>query len=258
MPYSKRECEICHNTFTPPHRATILSTGDNHLTHCAACRRVIKAANTGEPTTGELPRFHPNAAPVVQIVYDLETWGLDRGWGVTLVASFLIFNGNTVERKTLKLRDYDAWKRGERSNDKEFVEDIFKVLEKGHIGYAHNGEFFDVKWLRTVALKYDLQMPKLRLIDPAQIAWTKYRIGRNSLEAIADFLGLEAQDRAGQPLMKMHLSPDVWRHALLDDDDKAWKELVERCESDVELLNAVAGAVTRDMGMIDYKGSARG
>jgi uncharacterized protein YprB with RNaseH-like and TPR domain len=183
-------------------------------------------------------------------VFDLETWGLDRGWGVTLVGSFLIFKGGAVERITLTQRDTEAWKRGERSNDKELAERIFDVLERAHVGYAHNGEFFDVRWLRTVALKYDLNMPRIRLIDPAQIAWRKYRLGKNSLEAIADFLGLKQS--------KLHISPDIWRHALLDDRDEAWQLLVDRCESDVELLNAVAGAVTRDMGMIDYSGSVRG
>lgn len=250
MPYARRTCIVCQSEFVPPHRATMLSTGDNHLTHCAACRRVVKAAVNYEDPAPDSPILHASAAPMTQIVFDLETWGLDRGWGVTLVGSFLIYEGNRVIRRTLKLRDYPTWKKGIRSDDRLLVEDVFEILKRGHIAYAHNGEFFDIRWLRTVALKYGLQMPKIRLVDPAQISRQRYLLGRNSLEAVADYLGLSQT--------KLHISPDVWRHALLDDDDAAWKLLVDRCESDVDLLNGVAGAVTRDAGMIDYSGSWRG
>lgn len=252
MPYSKRACVACHKDFTPPHRPTFLSTGDNHLTHCAECRRLVKAQAAGEKPL-ELPARHDSIAPMRQVVFDLETWGLDRGWGVTLVGSFLVHGGDKGPvKKTLTLREYPNWQSGIRSDDKALVEDIFKILSECQIGYAHNGEYFDTRWLRSVALKYHLNMPRLKLVDPAAIARQKYLLGRNSLEAVADFLGLE---RDG--LQKMHISPDVWRHALLDNDDGAWDLLSQRCESDVELLNAVAGAVTNDVGMIDYTGSWR-
>ena len=106
-----------------------------------------------------------------------------------------------------------------------------------------------MRWLRTLALKYKLHMPKLKLIDPCAIAWKKYRIGRNSLEAIGDFLGVQDE--------KMHVSPDVWRHALMDNDDASWEVLKERCQSDVEMLNQIAAHMTGDIGFIDDKGSWR-
>ena len=90
MPYRQRTCNICLQTFMPPHRATVLSTGDNHLRLCAGCRRVEKGV--GEDAPSEMPRLH-SAAPMRQEVFDLATWGLDRGWGVTLIASFLIHGG---------------------------------------------------------------------------------------------------------------------------------------------------------------------
>jgi uncharacterized protein YprB with RNaseH-like and TPR domain len=185
-----------------------------------------------------------------QCVFDLETWGLDRAWGVTLVASFIVHGGEDgPERKTLRLRDYDSWKSGKRSYDRGLAEDVFGILRQCHILYAHNGERFDIRWLRTVALKYGLEMPRVKLVDPCSIAWRSYRLGRNSLEAVADFLEL--------PQSKLHISPDVWRGAVLDDDDKAWGQLVARCESDVDLLNAISRRVTGDVGMVDFSGSFR-
>ncbi|MGH9425003.1 MAG: ribonuclease H-like domain-containing protein [Terriglobia bacterium] len=190
-----------------------------------------------------------------QVVFDLETWGLDRGWGVTLVASFLEHGSPAgSQQSTLTIRDFSKWHKGVRSNDRELAEAIFAVLSRNHIAYAHNGEYFDVRWLRTVALKYGLAMPRLKLIDPAAIARQKYLLGRNSLEALGDFL--QAPGSKSGALEKMHISPDIWRAALLDNDDMAWKLLVQRCESDVVMLNAIASRVTGDVGMIDEKGSA--
>src|SRR3990172_1014026 len=254
MPYKARSCEVCQTSFTPPHRATILSTGDNHLRLCAQCRREVKHVILKEPHVSETPIRHNLSAPLTQIVMDLETWGLDRGWGVTLVASFLIHGGiDGPVKRTLTLRDYAPWRCGVRSNDSELAKEVFDILKTGQIVYAHNGDYFDIRWLRTVALKYGFEMPRLKLIDPAQIARKKYLVGRNSLESMADFIGTP---KLG--IEKMHITPDVWRGALLDNDNDCWLQLVARCESNVELLNYVASAVTGDVGMIDYQGSARG
>jgi len=250
MPYTRRDCRVCQTTFTPPHRATPLSEGDNHLFLCPSCRRSVKSALAKEPAALEVPTTPYHApAPLRQVVFDLETWGLDRGWGVTMVASFLFHGMDEPSHvETMTLRETTAWKQGRRSQDNELAVQIFAALQQCHIAYAHNGEFFDVRWLRTVALRYGLEMPRLKLIDPAAIARKKYLLGRNSLEALGDFLEI--------PHQKIHLSPDVWRGALLDDSEEAWGRLVERCESDVQMLNAIAGRVVGDVGMIDYAGSA--
>lgn len=208
-------------------------------------------AQVGEPAPLDSPEVHHLAAPMRQLVFDTETWGLDRGWGVTLVISWLLHGGESgTTRGTLTLRDTPTWKAGRRSYDRDMVAEFLKVLRESHIVYAHNGERFDTRWLRTVALKYGLDMPRVKLIDPCAIAWRKYAIGRNSLEAIADYLEL--------PVSKLHISPDVWRKALMDDDAESWGLLVKRCESDVDLLNRIAAKVTGDVGMVDFSGSWRG
>lgn len=249
MAYKKRDCVVCTRSFTPPHRANRLTTDGNHLTHCPSCRREIKAALEGEQTT-QSPTFHNNAAPLKQVVFDLETWGLDAGWGVVMQGDFLEYGHTAVPRRTsVSLRDFKPWKEGRRSDDSAMVKACIDILNRNHLAYAHNGQNFDIRWLRTVAMKHQIPFPQIKLIDPAQVAWQKYRLGRNSLEAIADFLEL--------PYEKYHIAPNVWRKALMDDDDEMWKELAYRCSTDVDLLNAVAGAVTGDVGMIDFKGSGR-
>lgn len=251
LSFQAKPCQACSKSFTPPRSPGVLSTDGNETKLCAECRRAVKDATLHLDSPSEGPVLHNGlGAPMRQIVFDLETWGLDRGWGVTLVASFLIHGGpEGPKRITLKHRDSAAWKSGKRSDDREIAEEVYRILGNGGIAYAHNGDRFDVPWLRTVALKYGLQMPRIKLIDPCQIAWKKYRLGRNSLEVVAQFLGLEQS--------KLHLGADVWRGALMDDDEGCWDLLVKRCASDVDLLNAVAGRVTGDVGMIDFQGSWR-
>lgn len=247
--YQPRKCRACQAKFTPPRRPGQLDTDGNFKTHCPGCRRIIKDATLALEPEPDTPILHAGpGAPMRQVVFDLETWGLDRGWGVTLVASFLIHGGEEgPKRINIKHRDSKAWKSGIRSNDKEIVEECFRILGTCHMAYAHNGERFDFRWLRTVALKYGLAMPRLKLVDPCQIAWKRYRLGSNSLEALADFLGVKEG--------KMHVSPDVWRGALMDDDSECWETLVSRCISDVDLLNTVASHVSGDVGLVDFQGS---
>ena len=255
MSYRPRDCEVCMSSFTPPHRANSLSTDDNHTRLCAACRRNVKAIGAGELPAVDGPTQHYLAAPMRQLVFDLETWGLDRGWGVTLVYSRLLHGGpKGPEKLTLTARDFAPWKKGIRSNDRDFVADVIEDLYQGNLIYAHNGERFDVRWLRTVALRYGFDMPKTKLVDPCAIAWRKYLVGRNSLEALADFLRPRFPNLAWD---KMHVPVDIWRQALMDNDDESWKMLIKRCESDVEVLNSVASCVSGDVGMIDNIGSFR-
>src|ERR1044071_2378943 len=202
MPYAERCCKGCGKTFTPSGKDARL-----HDFCPNPCRLAVKAALYRAPLGTDAPARHKGpGSPIKQIVFDLETSGLDRAWGTTLVGCFLIHGlpGGPI-MKTFRADTYAPWKRGERSNDSAMVKDIQAMLKKygaGAIAYAHNGERFDMRWLRTVSLKYRLDAWKIKLVDPCSVAWKKYLVGRNSLDALADFLKLKHQ--------KMHLSPDTW------------------------------------------------
>src|SRR5688572_2895013 len=89
--FQAKPCRICTKMFTPPRTQGQLSTDDNHLDLCSECRRIVKDATQSLDAPSEVPVLHAGPGdPMRQVVFDLETWGLDRGWGVTLVDSFLI------------------------------------------------------------------------------------------------------------------------------------------------------------------------
>jgi hypothetical protein len=242
----RKTCEICPSVFWA-------KPGE---TRCPACR---KLADT-QPNTdysaftpgGPLPKAttHRLASPLKQAVFDLETFSLDRGWGVLMVGSILVHgDGPDAKLYTFDLTESPKWP-DVRSDDSDLAARILQVLSTCQILYAHNGLRYDVPWLNSLALKYGMPRLNAKLIDPVQVARNKYRIGSNSLSALSSFLGLEES--------KMPVPPEVWRTALFDNNAESWKILRERCESDVRILNQVAGMVSLDVGMIDRFGSARG
>lgn len=249
MPYAKRECEVCTREFKPPHRAK--GTQPNR---CAECRD-LGSLESGSSYAGyrggrDLPQAetHTLSPPLKQAVFDLETFSLDRAWGVLMVGCILVHGeGEKPRWYEFDLTQSTTWP-DKRSEDGELAAKIIKVLSDCHVAYAHNGRDFDLRWLNSLALKYNLPPLGIKLIDPVQIARRKYRIGSNSLSSLASFLDL--------PEEKLPVPPDTWRFALFNNDKAAWKTLRDRCRSDVRLLNMVASRVTRDVGMIDQNGSA--
>ena len=120
------------------------------------------------------------------------------------------------------------------SNDRPVVEPIIERLNEFSILIAHNGVHFDNKFLNTRALALDIRglLPGIKIIDPCLIARKHLNLGRNTLDAIVTHLGLDEG--------KYHIPPEVWVKASHDHDREAMKILVERCKSDVRILERVA------------------
>jgi hypothetical protein len=258
MAFAARECR-CGNTFVPKGHSI-----DQKFTRtCPSCRRAAgdetgtfdrakrrpKVNASVEPSeTFDLKAPGP---PLIQAVFDLETFNLNRNWGVLMVGSITTFGPNGTESVTFDLTESPSWP-DRRSDDSDLALKIMDVLDEAHVWIAHNGERFDVRWLRTLALKADVEFRTRKLIDPCQIAWRNYSLSNNSLGTITNFLFPDNPE-----LRKMPVPEEVWRRALLDNDKSAWATLRARCESDVKILAAVAGRVMGDVGLVDTKGSWR-
>lgn len=272
MPYAKRQCSACERMFTPRNisdgatcrscllleerqrgialpfalkQCEVCTAGFNSRDgekRCSSCRKLAQT-NTKAPVVEE----HYLAPPLKQAVFDLETWGLDRGWGVLMVAVIMVHGeGKEPVWHEFDLTQSSGWP-DKRSDDSEIAAKVIEVLSGCHVAYAHNGKDFDMRYLNSIALKYGLPRLRMKLIDPVQVARRQYRIGSNALGSLANFLGLQES--------KMPVPPDTWRFALMDNDKESWDTLRERCRSDVRLLNQVAAKVTLDVGLIDQQGS---
>lgn len=109
----------------------------------------------------------------------------------------------------------------------EFV----KIANTAEELVGHNGDKFDMAWIRTRCLYHRIPMfPTYTTIDTLKVSRSKFRFNSNRLNYIADFLGL------GQ---KRKVEFNLWKDVLLKNDRKALDTMVKYCKRDVSLLQDV-------------------
>lgn len=121
-----------------------------------------------------------------------------------------------------------TWNDGD---DKPLLEEFIKVLLNADEAIAHNGDRFDVKWLRTRCIKHGIKFPpQIKTLDTLKKARSLFYFNSNRLDYIGDFLGV------GQ---KLETSSGLWTRVCIDRCGKALKEMVKYCKEDVRLLERV-------------------
>ena len=182
--------------------------------------------------------------------FDLETCNLNADYGILGVAVVK----TTATKKPIVFRGDQLNKRWKtrRSDDSAIVKAVAEELKRHDILIAHNGAAvrfgFDIPFLQARLAHHGMPVfPRMKIIDPVQIARKNFRLSGYSLETIANHLGLE---------MKMKLPPSVWTEAFLDGCPKAMDTLVARCVSDVRILCGVVDAVKGYCATLDSRGSS--
>lgn len=121
-------------------------------------------------------------------------------------------------------------------DDKNMLKDFCKILSKSDESIAHNGDRFDIKWIRTRCLYHSIHMPhNVFTYDTLKIARANFLFNSNTLNYIAGFLGLSS---------KKDTSFSLWTDMLFhetgsDTYQKARKTMLEYCDHDVILLEQV-------------------
>ena len=118
-----------------------------------------------------------------------------------------------------------------KQNDKKMLEQFVTVANAATELIGHNGDKFDLAWIRTRCLFHGIDMfPNYTTIDTLKIARSKFRFNSNRLNYIADFLGI------GQ---KIKTEFNLWKDILLHKDKKAMDDMIKYCKKDVILLEKV-------------------
>lgn len=139
--------------------------------------------------------------------------------------------------------------------DKKMLSEFIKVLNTADEIVGHNGDKFDLAWVRTRCLYHKLDMfPTYTSIDTLKVARSKFKFNSNKLNYIATFLGI------GQ---KIKTDYDLWKDIVLKKDVKAMEKMIKYCKMDVVLLEKVHKALSNHIpakthyGVIfgGYKGS---
>jgi DNA polymerase elongation subunit (family B) len=136
-------------------------------------------------------------------------------------------------------KDVHALQWDHKQNDKRMLEAFIKVANEADELVGHNGDRFDLAWIRTRCLFHGLSMfPKYTTIDTLKIARQKFKFNSNKLNYIADFLGF------GQ---KIKTDFSLWRNIVLNKDPKAMADMIKYCKKDVVLLEKVHKELAKHM-----------
>lgn len=172
------------------------------------------------------------------LIYDIETsYNIVKSWRVGYK---LNINPQDIlhERKIICI-SY-SWK-GEKEIynlawddnqcDKFMIEQFIEVLNEADLIVAHNGDRFDLKWIKTRALYHGLPMlVKYNQFDTLKVAKSKFLFNSNKLDYISKFLGA-----AGKTPTNMKL----WDDIILRKCPKALQDMLDYCDEDVRQLEYV-------------------
>lgn len=115
--------------------------------------------------------------------------------------------------------------------DKKMLEKFIKVLNEADEIVAHNGDRFDIKWIRTRALFHKIPMKsKYRSLDTLKKSKSAFNFPNNRLDTIAQFLGVGAKVE--------HDGMKMW-DAVQDGDKYYLDEMVKYCDGDIVVLRDV-------------------
>lgn len=115
-------------------------------------------------------------------------------------------------------------------DDRKVVETLHKVISSADAIVHHNGDKFDIRWLRTRIAYHGLSpLPPLIQIDTKKIAKAAFYFNSNKLSYLAQFLGIGA---------KIKTEFGLWKQCLLG-DKVALAKMVRYNKRDVRLLEKV-------------------
>ncbi len=115
--------------------------------------------------------------------------------------------------------------------DKKMLQAFVKIANEADELIGHNGDKFDLAWIRTRCLFHEIEMfPTYTTIDTLKIARSKFKFNSNKLDYIGKFLGI------GQ---KIKTEFSLWTDIVLKKDKIAMDKMLKYCKMDVVLLEKV-------------------
>ena len=175
------------------------------------------------------------------LFYDIEvSYGLARVWrpGYKVQVNYNDFVNHPkiicISYKWNNSDEVNTVRWDKFKDDKALLEVFINELNKSDGIVAHNGDMFDLPWIRTRALFHGLEMyPKYNSIDTLKIARYKHRFPSNRLDDLGNYLGLGR---------KIKTDRELWVRTIEGNEKEslnALNEMIEYCEQDVLLLEAV-------------------
>jgi DNA polymerase III epsilon subunit-like protein len=173
-----------------------------------------------------------------RLFYDIET-SFNQGWFFTAgYKQNINYEQITVERAVIsicykwegeKTIHSLAWKNG---NDKKLLIDFLKIADSADELVAHNGDKFDLAFIKTRCAKHGISCsPLLKTIDTYKIAKSHFRFNSNRLDYIGKFFGFGGKVSTG--------GYRLWFDVVIKKDEAALLKMIKYNKGDVRLLENV-------------------
>lgn len=119
----------------------------------------------------------------------------------------------------------------ENQCDKKMLAEFLKVAEQADELVHHNGDAFDLPWLKTRCLFHGLTtIPDYKTVDTLQWARRKFLFNSNRLDYLGQFMGLGG---------KIKTEFGLWKDIVLDKSTKALATMIKYNKRDVALLEQI-------------------
>ena len=119
-----------------------------------------------------------------------------------------------------------------KQSDKAMLTAFIKIMSQADEIVAHNGDRFDLKWVRTRALIHEIELtPFVKTIDTLKWAKKYFNFNSNKLDYIAKYLGVGQKMETG--------GMDLWKAIVFNKDKEALAKMVDYCKMDITILEAV-------------------
>ena len=212
-------------------RSVLLKNGINASVE--TCKQAIKEVNQELRSS----RIDSMENPKI-LIYDIETsyliaksWRI--GWDIQLNHEDII-SPKKIICISYKWLDEDqvytlTWDKNQ--DDKFMLEQFIEVMNEADMLVAHNGDKFDLKWIKTRAILNGLTMlPTYNQFDTLKVAKKKFNFDSNKLNSLGKDLGL------GE---KLKTELGLWDAVILKKDKEALIRMCTYCEGDVRLLEGL-------------------
>lgn len=200
---------------------------------------ILKLANT-KCEHGHTLLSHPQCAEKAAGIVleervgflDIESSNLKATFGYTFAYAIKVAGKNEILGRTVTRKEILSGVR-----DKKLIQECVDDMRKFDRIVTYYGGGFDLPFLRTRAIYWDLDFPVLREIfhtDVYQVIKHKFNLHRRSLEVACQTFGIEAKQHP--------MFPDQWQEALIGTQwalDYIWEHNKEDVESLEKLYNKI-------------------
>lgn len=116
--------------------------------------------------------------------------------------------------------------------DKALLKKFIPILESADQVVGHNSDSFDLKWIRSRAMKHGIEMsPYFNTIDTYKLVKSICRLPSYSLANCCDYFGLEAKRDSG--------GESTWIGVQFNKEQEALDTMLHYCDGDIVSLEAL-------------------